>query len=171
MRNVLLILLSAAALLNAQQQPRRAPGWALPDSKMKIYDLADYRGKIVILEFMQTNCGHCAAAADVLHEVEAQYGSKIQIISVVNSANEKDYTVASYVTGHKVDYPILFDAGQMMFSYTLNPHIDFPHLYVIDGAGNIRFDYTYDVTTRDIFEGKGLSAAIDRVLGNKGGKK
>lgn len=166
MRKVLPILLCTAALLSAQQ-PRRAPGWALPDSKMKVYDLADYRGKIVILEFMQTNCPHCAGAADTLRQVSQQYGPKIQIISVVNSAQEKDYTVASYITGHKVDYPILFDAGQMMFSYTLSPHVEFPHIYVIDGSGMIRYDYPYDLTTRDVFEGKGLSTTIDRLLAEK----
>jgi peroxiredoxin len=166
MRNVLSILLCTAALLTAQQA-RRAPGWALTDSKMKVYDLADYRGKIVILEFMQTNCPHCSAAADTLRALEQQYGPKIQIISVVSSQNEKDYTVASYAAGHKVDYPILFDSGQMMFSYTLNPRIEFPHIYVIDGNGTIRFDYAYDVTTRDVFEGKGLFTAVDRILADK----
>jgi peroxiredoxin len=138
---------------------------------MKVYDLADYRGKIVILEFMQTNCPHCSAAADTLRAVEQQYGSKIQIVAVVSSQTEKDVTVASYAQGHKVDYPILFDAGQMMFSYVQNPQITFPHIYVIDGRGTIRFDYPYDVTTRDVFEGNGLSAAIDRLLAEQGGKK
>jgi peroxiredoxin len=170
MRNVLSILLCTAALLSAQQA-RRAPGWALPDSKMKVYDLADYRGKIVILEFMQTNCPHCSTAADALRAVEQQYGSKIQIIAVVSAKDEKDYTVASYAQGHHVDYPILFDFGQMMYSYVLQAQVVFPHIYVIDGYGTIRFDYTYDVTTRDVFEGKGLFTAIDRILAEKGGKK
>jgi len=170
MRKVLFLLLCTIALLSAQTV-RRAPGWALPDSKMKVFDLADFRGKIVILEFMQTNCPHCAIAADKLREVSQQYGSKIQIISVVNSAQDKDITVKSYITGHRVDYPILFDAGQMMFSYVLSPNIDFPHIYVIDGSGMIRNDFPYDVTTRDVYEGKGLFTAIDRILAEKGGKK
>jgi peroxiredoxin len=170
MRNFLSILLCTTALLSAQQA-RRAPGWALTDSKMKVYDLADYRGKIVILEFMQTNCPHCSAAADTLRAVEQQYGSKIQIVAVVSAQNEKDYTVRSYADGHKVDYPILFDSGQMMYSYVLDPKILFPHSYVIDGRGAIRFDYVYDVTTHDVFEGKGLNTAIDRLLAETGGKK
>jgi peroxiredoxin len=170
MRNALSILLCAAAFLSAQQA-RRAPGWALTDSKLKLYDLADYRGKIVILEFMQTNCPHCSAVADTLNAVEQQYGPKIQIVAVVSAQTEKDYTVASYVQGHKVDYPILFDSGQMMYSYVRNPNIAFPHIYVIDSRGTIRFDYPYDVTTRDVFEGKGLNTAIDRLLAEQGGKK
>ena len=152
------------------QQARRAPCWALPDSKGKVYDLADYRGKIVILDFMLTSCPNCATATETLRGVEQQYGSKIQIISVVSMQTEKDYTVASYIQGHKVDYPILFDSGQMMYSYVKAPKVEYPHIYVIDGRGDIRFDYPYDVTTRDIFEGKGLFTAIDRLLAEKGGK-
>jgi peroxiredoxin len=170
MRTILSILLCTASLLTAQPA-RRAPGWALPDGKMKVYDLADYRGKLVVLEFMQTNCPHCSAAADTLRDLEQKYGSRIQVISVVSSQTDKDYTVASFAQGHKVTYPILFDSGQMMYSYVLNPKVAFPHIYVIDGGGNIRFDYAYDVTTRDVFEGKGLNAAIDRLLAEQGGKK
>jgi len=134
---------------------------------MKVYDLADYRGKPVILELMQTNCPHCSSAGDTLHAVSQKYGSRIQIVAVVSAQTEKDYTVASYAQGHKVDYPILFDSGQMMFSYTLDPKITFPHIYVIDGHGTIRFDYRYDVTTRDIFEGNGLFGVIDGLLAEK----
>ena len=170
MRKVLLMVLLTAGLLMAQQ-PRRAPGWALPDSSMKVFDLADYRGKIVILEFLETDCPHCAAFADVLRGVEQKYGPKIQIIGVVHAQHDNSMTVKSYITGHKVDYPILLDAGQMMYSYLLDPHIDFPHVYVIDRNGMIRYDYKQDITTRDIFEGKGLSDTIDKILAETGAKK
>jgi thiol-disulfide isomerase/thioredoxin len=170
MRYVLPILLCASAVLIAQQ-PRRAPGWALPDAKMKIYDLADFRGKVVVLEFMQTDCPHCAAFADILHQAEQKYGPKIQIVSVVHAQHDNASTVSSYVTGHRVDYPVLLDAGQMMYSYVLDAHLEFPRVFVIDANGMIRYDYKNDITTRDVFEGNGLSQAIDKVLGDKGGKK
>lgn len=169
MRNILSLLLCTAALLSAQEA-RRAPGWALIDYKMKVYDLADYRGRIVILEFMQTNCPHCAAVADTLAAVEQRYGSKVQIVSVV-APPDNSQTVYNYSVGHKLDYPVLMDSGQMMYSYVQSPNIAFPRIYVIDGRGMIRFDYPYDVTTRDIFDGKGLNTAIDRLLAEQGGKK
>ena len=169
MRKVLTLLLVTAALLGAQQV-RRAPGWSLPDSKMKEYDLADYRGKVVILEIMETDCPHCAAFADVLRKVEQKYGSKIQIIGVVHGQHDNAASVNAYITGHRVDYPILLDAGQMIYSYVLDPHIEFPHVYVIDGNGMIRYDYKNDITTRDVFEGNGLSSAIDKLLSESGKK-
>lgn len=164
MKRILITLLCAAALSGADSL-RRAPGFALPDSKMEIVDLADFRGKIVLLEFMQTTCPHCAGFATVLNEVEQKYGNKIQILAVVKAPEDNSATVAQYAAGHKVTYPILFDAGQMAYSYVRTPTLAYPHLYVIDGNGNIRRDYLYGVTTRDIFEGKGLLRDLDLLLG------
>jgi peroxiredoxin len=165
MRTVLAILLSTAALAAAgENSGRRAPGFALPDAKMRVYDLADYRGKPVLLEFMQTTCGHCAAFADVLERVQKKYGDKVAILAVANSAGDNQNTVAQYIAGHGITYPILFDAGQMAYSYLLNMHFDTPHVFLIDARGTIRNDWVYSLVTRDIFEGNGLMAEIDSLL-------
>jgi thiol-disulfide isomerase/thioredoxin len=163
MRKLLIPLLCAFAV-QAADGPRRAPGFALFDSRMEVYDLYDYRGKIVLLEFMETTCPHCAAFADVLRQVEQKYGNKVQILSVVEAAKDNSNTVSQYVAGHKVDYPILFDAGQMAYSYVRGTSLDFPHLYLIDANGFIHRDWVWSVTTRDVFEGKGLFTEIDRML-------
>lgn len=160
------LFLSLAALVAAGAE-RRAPGFALPDSRMQVWDLADFRGKIVLLELIQTRCPHCAAFADVLHQVEQKYGDKIQILSVVKSPEDNATTVSDFIKAHKITYPIMFDAGQMMFSYVRSGQITFPHLYVIDANGNIRNDWTYGLTTRDIFEGKALFGELDRILAEK----
>lgn len=161
------IALLCAFALSAADGPRRAPGFALPDSKMDVIDLADYRGKIVLLEFMQTTCPHCAAFADVLREVSQKYAGKVQILAVVKAPEDNSNTVGQFIAGHKVDYPILFDAGQMAFSYLRSPRLEYPHLYVIDGNGYIQGDYLYSVTTRDVFEGKALFNQLDRMLAAK----
>jgi len=163
MRKLLIPVICALAL-TAADAPRRAPGFALFDSKMQVFDLYDYRGKVVVLEFMETTCPHCAAFADVLREVAQKYPGKVQILSVVEAQKDNANTVAQYVAGHKVTYPILFDAGQMAYSYVRSGDLLFPHVYLIDANGFIRGDWVYDVTTRDIFDGKGLSNEIDKLL-------
>ena len=163
----LVTLVFCAAAIGWAQGPRRAPGFSLPDGRMAEHDLADYRGKIVLLEFMQTTCPHCAAFADVLKEAEQRYGGKIQILAVVKAPEDNGGTVAQYIAGHKVDYPILFDTGQMMYSYVLSGTMQFPHLYIIDGNGFILRDYSYGLTTRDIFQGQGLLTELDRILAKR----
>lgn len=154
--------------LHAQQSLRRAPSWSLYDSDGQMRDLLDYRGKIVVLDMMQTTCPHCAAFADILDKVQQKYGDRVAILGVVTvlggSADSPD-KVKAFKTGHRVTYPILFDMGQMQYSYILKPNIDLPHVYIIDQNGYIRADYGYSLTTRDIFEGKALFTELDRLVG------
>ncbi|HWB85917.1 MAG TPA: TlpA disulfide reductase family protein [Bryobacteraceae bacterium] len=162
MRIILTTLLLATTLL-AAGETRRAPGFSLPDAKMQEHDLADYRGKVVVLEFMQTTCPHCAAFAGVLNEVEQKYGSRVQILAVANPPDDQA-KVGQYISGHNITYPVLFDCGQMAYSYLRTPSFDLPHVYVIDAAGMIREEFGYSALTREIFEGKGLFPVIDRLL-------
>jgi peroxiredoxin len=164
MRTLVSLLLCAAALIAGEQTGRRAPGFALPDEKLKLYDLADYRGKIVILEFMQTDCEHCATFAPVLNQVQQKYGDKVAILAVANTPHDNSNTVDNYVARHGIVYPVLFDSGQMEYSYVRKMTIDNPYVFVIDGNGVIRDDFGYSVFTKDLFEGNGLFAVIDRVL-------
>ena len=164
MRTILALLLCTAALFAGENAGRRAPGFALPDSKMQIFDLADYRGKIVLLEFMQTSCAHCATFADVLGRIQQKYGDKVAILAVVNSAGDNQNSVANYISGHRITYPVLFDAGQMVYSYMLKTSFDTPHAFLIDAQGTIKNDWAYSLTTRDIFEGNGLMSEIDSLL-------
>ena len=168
MRTILAVLLCTAALFAAgENSGRRAPGFALPDSKMQVFDLADYRGKIVLLDLMQTTCPHCAAFTDVLERVQKKYGDKVAILAVVNSGGDNQNTVAQYIAGHGITYPILFDAGQMAYSYLLSMKFDTPHVFLIDAGGTIKNDWGYSLLTRDIFEGDGLMSEIDSLLAGK----
>jgi len=165
MRTIPTVLLCTAALFAAgDNSGRRAPGFALPDAKMQVYDLADYRGKIVLLELMQTTCGHCAAFADVLERVQQKYGDKVAILAVVNSRGDDQNTVAQYIAGHRITYPVLFDAGQMAYSYVRSMSFDTPHVFLIDARGTIENDWGYSLITHDIFEGNGLMSEIDSLL-------
>src|ERR1039458_1129343 len=103
MRHLVSLLLCAAALIAGEQTGRRAPGFALPDVNMKLYDLADSGGKVVILEFTQTDCAHCATFAPVLNQVQQKYGAKVAILAVANSPHDNANTVGQYVSSHIAD--------------------------------------------------------------------
>ena len=162
MRKLLTILLCAAACV-ATAADRRAPGFSLVDSKAVEHDLADYRGKPVLLAFIQTTCPHCATFAEKLQQAQEKYGSRIAVLAVVTPPDDGG-KVANFIAGHKIGFPILFDSGQMSYSYVLSQNLSFPKLYIIDGAGMIQADHEYSPLTYDIFEGNGLGPAIDRLL-------
>ena len=168
MRYFVCALVSAALLMaSGELSGRRAPGFSLPDLHVKQHDLEDYHGKIVVLDIIQTKCPHCAAFSEVLEKMHQRYGGKVVVLSIVNPPDTQA-TVSRYVTEHKISTPVLFDCGQVSVSYLkvtpANPKADVPHVFLIDGQGEIRNDYSFDFDHRNIFEGDALNAEIDRLL-------
>jgi peroxiredoxin len=144
---------------------RRAPGFSLPEPLGTQRDPQDYRGKILIVDFMQVNCEHCVAFSAVLEQAKAKYGDKIAILSIVNPPSDAK-GVTNYIAQHKIKTSILFDCGQVAYSY-LRPSsaiITIPHVFVIDGDGFIRSDFAYGPNTMEIFEGRGLFTEIDKLM-------
>lgn len=164
---VFLFLLSAQAFGAGELSGRRAPGFSLPDSNMKQHDLADYRGRIVLIDIIQTTCPHCQVFSRILEKVKQKYGDKVAVLSVVNPP-DNTASVRGYIARNKLKTPILFDCGQVAASYLKatpdNPRISVPHLFIIDAYGWIKNDYGYSRETRPIFEGNALFAELDRML-------
>ncbi len=166
MRFLGILLFSAAcALASGELSGRRAPGFALPDTSAKVYDPQDYRGKVLLIEFMQTDCAHCQKFSAILEQAKAKYGPKLGIISVVNPPSDAK-AVAGFITQFKVTSPIVFDCGQVAYSY-IKPKsnsVSIPHIFLVDTEGMIRNDFAYGNDTLGIFEGKGLNAEIDKLM-------
>ena len=96
--------------MNAQT-PRRAPGFSLPDVKLQQHDLADYRGKVVFVDFIQTSCPACLQLSKALEEVKAKFGDKVAVVSIVNPP-ENQTTVARYLGAYKFTSVVLFNCGK-----------------------------------------------------------
>src|SRR5216684_2282934 len=92
------VLLAASVLFAAGElSNRRAPGFALPSPDYShLYDLQDYRGKVVLIDFMSTTCPHCQVLSTTLEKVHAKYGDKVAILSVVLPPDNQA-TVAKYI--------------------------------------------------------------------------
>lgn len=129
-----------------------------------MHDLADYRGKVVVLEFMQSTCPHCASFVDILQKAQRKYGDQLAILAVGNPPADNATTISQYIAGHQITYPVMLDCGQVAFSYVLKGQIDLPTVYLIDGKGMIAGEYTYSPLTRGFFEGNDLFSEIDRLL-------
>jgi peroxiredoxin len=156
------------------QTGRRAPGFSLPDSNNQQHDLLDYRGRVVVLDIMRTDCPECIPFAKTLEQVKTHYGNKVAVIAITNPP-DSPAKVRRFVADLKVSYPILFDCGQVAFSFVLpnplRPSINIPHTYLIDREGIIRGDFEFGGETREIFLGSGLYKEIDRVLAAKPERK
>ena len=155
-------LLSAAGALSN----RRAPGFSLPDISLQQHDLYKYRGKVVILNIMRTQCPHCKAFTGVLGRAEAKFEGKIQIINVVNPPDNQK-SVRAYLQS-TTNQLVLFDCGQVAASYLKvtpeNPSFDTPHFFVIDQQGWLQDDYGHNALNQSIFEGDEINTIIEKYL-------
>jgi peroxiredoxin len=170
MRSFFCVLACAASLMAGDLSGRRAPGFSLVDSNFVQHDAQDYRGKILLIDIMQTTCPHCGAFSNVLQEVATRYGGKVAVLSIVNPPDTTG-TVKQYIAQHKLSYPLLFDCGQVAASYMKatpqNTGFSVPHLFVIDAQGMIQNDYEYSAFSKGIFEGRDLFAELDRLVKTK----
>jgi len=164
----LFLLCFTCAFAAGELSNRRAPGFSLPENAAKSHDPQDYRGKILIVDFMQVACPHCDAFSVILEQVKAKYRDKIVVLSIVNPPSDPK-AVSEYIAKNKITTPILFDCGQVTYSYMKpsGPQIIIPHVFLIDEAGVIKNDFGYSPANSAIFEGKGLFTEIDKMLAPK----
>ena len=99
------LLLAASALCQA---PRPAPEFVIHRIGAPDLKLSAYRGKVVVLAFLNTGCSHCQHFAQELAEYQKDYGPKgMQVLAVVfdNGAKEQLATFRDkYVRGFPVGY-------------------------------------------------------------------
>jgi len=172
MRRVVLSLalfsLASSVLFGAGLSNRRAPGFALPDVDLKYHDLADYRGKVVLVNVMKTTCPHCTTFSKSLNVAQQKYGSRIKVLSIVNHQDTQGM-VKDYRRNNGISTTILFDCGQATASYLKlspsNPSFQTPHLFVIDQKGWIQEDHGYNLLNKGLFEGSGVNSVIEKYLG------
>ena len=166
MRLPSLFLIAAVSLSAAgAYSNRRAPGFSIMDSHFVQHDLQDYKGKVVLIDFMVTTCPMCKELADNLVKVQQKFGDKIEILSIVALPDNFD-TASKFAADHKVNWPVLFDSGQVMMSYLKlvppNRQVHFPHLFMIDASGTIRNDM--EGTEDSLLTVPALSAQIEKLL-------
>lgn len=170
-----LSVLGAATLLGAGNlSNRRAPGFSLMDVNYNQHDLADYRGKVVLVEFMRTDCPVCQGFTAIIEKIRAKFGDRIEVLTIVNTPPDSQPAVLNFINTYKVKNPILFDCGQVAASYLKltpqNPQVALPHFFVVDQHGTIRSNYEYSQSTETYFTGDAtpLMNEIERLLNGPG---
>ena len=115
-RTALLSLLIAPLILIAQQSSaRKAPELAfhVPGHGEEL--LSQFRGKVIVLEFIETTCPHCQASTKVMTRLQNEYGSRgFQVLQVsVNalqvgggSPQGADQVVSDFARQFGVNFPV-----------------------------------------------------------------
>ncbi|MGI8588713.1 MAG: peroxiredoxin family protein [Chloroflexia bacterium] len=146
-----------------------APDFTLTSTDGSMVSLSQFKGKVVLLEFMAPWCPHCQQDSVTLNQVYDNYaGKNVQMLGVSASPYGRNHESGDnspinmgdltwfHDTFH-LKYPLLFDptanVGEQAYGVQ-----SYPTIYVLDGKDVILAEPDYPVTYAAI------STALDQAL-------
>ena len=133
-----------------------APEWKLADSAGKTHALADYKGRVVVLDFWATWCGPCAKVMPKLDKLQKKYGERGLVVLGVSSFDTGDPVALMKKRG--LNYTLLLKGEEMAPSYGVT---SLPVLYVIGADGRVIYSHAGADT-------KKLEDLIEKQFGDQG---
>jgi len=139
---VMLALIAIGASLFAYQSadakgPKPKPiDFTLTNTDDKKVKLADYRGKVVVIDVWATWCGYCVRETPDLIAVQEEATKnkqKLQLIGI--SVDEDKEAVKEFVEKHGVNYPILYAEKDAMKQ--LGEVYGYPTKFILNEKGVI----------------------------------
>jgi peroxiredoxin len=112
-----------------------APNFRLRDPHDRIYELKDFEGNIVLLNFWATWCGPCRLEMPLLEQHRQELADENFVILAVN-LQESVTAVQAFVDEMGLSFPVLLDEdGHVSEQYRI---IGYPSTIIIDSSGRIR---------------------------------
>jgi thiol-disulfide isomerase/thioredoxin len=113
------------------------PGFEEKDVAGKPLSIANYKGKVVLIDFWATWCGPCRnELPNVLKTYEKHHGEGFEIIGI--SLDKEQQKLADFTKEKNMSWPQYFDglgwANKLAAKYGVN---SIPATYLLDGQGTI----------------------------------
>jgi peroxiredoxin len=136
------------AALQPAAERKPAPAFALTDVSGETATLAEYRGKVVLLDFWATWCGGCKQEIPGFVELQKAYGT--QGLAVVGVSLDDGWKVLKpFLAEHPIPYRIVLGDDAMAKRYGIE---GMPDTFLIDQHGRVATVYRAGIVNRDDIE-------------------
>ena len=149
------VLVTAACAGDATARPASAatvgepaPGFTLKDLQGNEHSLADYAGKVVVLEWINPECPFSERHAKEKTMTALADRSADVVWLAINSTNPDhgDYQTPAehmeYNRKYGIDYPVLYDpTGEVGHTYGAKTT---PHMFIVDEEGTLIYEGAID---------------------------
>jgi peroxiredoxin len=123
------------ASLKETTQRKAAPDFALKDAGGKLVHLADFKGKVVLLDFWATWCGPCGIEIPWFTEFQRKYKDRGFEVLGVSMDDDGWKAINPYVARRKINYRVVLGDDKTGDQYGGLEAL--PTTFVIDRAGRI----------------------------------
>ena len=126
---------SVQPIANTIGKLQAAPSWELKDLEGKTVKLADFKGKVVLLNFWATWCPPCRQEIPDLVALQNQYRDKGLVVIGISLDEKGPAPVKAFVNRMKINYPVVMGDQKTAAAYGGIEAI--PTTFYIDRAGNV----------------------------------
>jgi peroxiredoxin len=137
-----LAALAAAAPSAAAPVPHPSPALTIVQPSGTQLELTSLKGKVVVAEFLLTNCPHCWRLAQMLSKLHQELGARgFQPVAIAFDNDVNGPLVSDFAARAHIAYPVGYVAAEKVDIYLGRKpaqRFQVPQLVVIDRAGTIR---------------------------------
>ena len=139
-RTKIAIAVACFVLVTCATSSNRSPiattgGWVLENGQRGT--LADYKGKVVLLDFYATWCEPCRVETPHLVALQKKYEAKgLQIIGANVGGEDDRAEVPAFASEFGIPYPLVFPDEKFVEDY-LGANENIPQTFVLDRQGNV----------------------------------
>jgi peroxiredoxin len=144
------------AVLKSPGARTEAPAFRLADASGKTEQLADYRGKVVLLNFWATDCGGCRLEIPWLVDIDQAFKNRsVAVIGISMDISYEDLKnsaeawekVKPFAASHRIAYPILMGENEALKRYDIQA---LPVSYLIDTHSRVAATYAGLIDKDDV---------------------
>ncbi len=121
----------------------KAPDFSVQDLSGEKISLADYRGKVVLIDFWATWCGPCRMSIPELVDLQNRYresGLVVLGVSMDRPGKAMDTQLTNFVKKYRINYSVMRTTQKLNYLYFGDPNagsIAIPTLFIVDRKGMI----------------------------------
>ncbi len=125
-----------------QKSAQKAPLFSLQNADGQTINAAEFKGKVLILDFWATWCPPCREEIPHFIELQNQYGAQgLQVVGI--SVDQQGWSVVKpFIQANGINYPILMYTEDVYRDYQelIEPAMrgGIPFTFIIDRQGNVR---------------------------------